>query len=139
MAQQKGDSLLLKMDTASVGGPTFTTIAGLQSKQVSISTDSTETTNSDSAGKWRQMLAGAGIKRMSISGRGVFDSSAAEKAVKATIFSGLIKTWQVIIPGDGTYQGLFQVTQVDLSGEHNGEVQHSFRLESAGEITYTAA
>ena len=70
--------------------------------------------------------------------RGAFAASSIEKAVKQTILDGTIKNWQVIVPGDGTYQGAMQVTQCDYSGEHNGEVQYDWRIESAGAITYTA-
>lgn len=139
MAKQKGSDMLLKMDTASSGGPTFTTIAGVQNKSISISTDTVDVTSADSTNKWREMLAGAGIRKLTATGRGVFDGSAAEKAVRATLFAGTIKQWQVIVPGDGTYQGLMQVTQLEYAGEHSGEVSYNFRLESAGEITYTAA
>lgn len=139
MAGQKGSDMLLKMDTAASGGPTFTTIAGLQTKQFSISSDTVDVTNADSSSKFRELLAGAGIKRSSVSGRGVFTSGTAEDAVRTSLLAGTIKLWQVVVPGDGTFEGLFQITEMEYSGAHDGEVQYDLRLESAGAITFTAA
>ena len=138
MAYQKGSDMLLKMDTASSGGPTFTTVAAIQTKELSISSDTVDVTNQDSANKWRELLAGAGIKKASISGRGVFNDSAVEGEVLTTALNGTIKVWQAIVPSLGTFQGLFQVSQAQYSGQHDGEVQYDFKLESAGELTFTA-
>ena len=43
------------------------------------------------------------------------------------------------MPDFGTIGGAFQVTQLQYSGEHNGEVAYELTLESAGAITFTAA
>ena len=139
MAYQIGSQFLLKMDTAPTGGPTFTSIAALQTKQVRVQSDTVDVTNQDSPNKWRELLAGAGIKRVSISGRGVFNDTAGEGAVLTIVLNGTIKQWQAIVPSLGTFQGLMQVTQCEYSGEHAGEVQYNVSLESAGEITFTAA
>lgn len=133
MAAQKGSDFLLKMDN----GSGFVTVAGLTTKDVQISSGTVDITNQDSPSKWQELLAGAAIKKMTISGRGVFLGSAQERAVKQTVLDGTIKNWQVIVPGDGTYQGPFQVTQVQLTGQHNGEVNYDIRLDSAGAIVYS--
>lgn len=139
MAYQKGSEMLLKMDTASTGGPTYTSVAALQTKSLQLNSDSVDVTNQDSTDKWRELLAGAGVKRASVSGRGVFADSVVEAAVMQTVLDGTIKSWQVIVPGLGAFAGLFQVTQCEYSGAHNGEVQYSISLDSAGAITFTAA
>lgn len=139
MANYKGSDLLLKIDTASSGGPTFTAVAGIQSKDLSISREAVDVTNQDSASKHRELLAGAGIVKMNVSGRGVAAAGAGIIAARASLMDGTIKQWQVIVPGEGTYQGLFQLTQLDWGGDHSKEVTYSIRLESAGEITFTAA
>ncbi len=47
--------------------------------------------------------------------------------------------WQVIVPDFGTLEGPFQVTALEYSGEHNGELAYDLSLESAGAIAFTAA
>lgn len=139
MPYQIGSQFLAKMDTAPSGGPTFTTIGAFQSQQVRVQSDTVDVTNQDSPNKWRELLAGAGIKRSSFSGRGVFNDTVGQIAAFNSVVAGTIKQWQMIIPAFGTLQGLMQVTQCELSGDHAGEVQYSLSLESAGEITFTAA
>jgi len=139
MAAQKGSDMLLKMDTAATGGPTYTTVGYMQTKSLSLSTETVDITNQDSANKWRELLAGAGIKKASASGRGVFNDSAAENAVLTTLLNSTIKSWQIIVPGLGAFVGLFQVSQCEYSAPHDKEVQYDIRLDSAGEVTFTAA
>lgn len=54
-------------------------------------------------------------------------------------FDGTIRTWQVVVPDFGTISGPFQVSALDYAGTHDGEVTYELALESAGEISFTAA
>jgi len=76
MAAEKGSAFLLKIgDGESPVG--YTTIAGLRTTQMSINGDPVVITNKDSGG-WRQLLSGAGVRSVSVSGAGVFTGSDAE-------------------------------------------------------------
>ena len=79
------------------------------------------------------------MKRASISGAGIFKDAATDATVRQVFFDGTIRNWQVIVPDFGTLAGAFQVTSLEYSGEHNGEVAYELALESAGEIGFTAA
>jgi TP901-1 family phage major tail protein len=85
------------------------------------------------------LLDGAGVKRASVSGRGLFKDAASDELVRATFFDGAVKDYQVVIPDFGTVAGAFQITSLEFAGEHNGEVTFDLSLESAGELTFTAA
>jgi len=137
MAAQKGKDLLLKIDTD--GGGTFATVAGLRTRKVAFNAESVDISNADSAGRWRELLEGAGVKRASISGAGIFKDASTDETVRQVFFDGAIRDWQVIVPDFGTLEGAFQVTALEYSGEHNGEVAYDLALESAGEIAFTAA
>ncbi len=137
MGAQKGKDLLLKLDTD--GSGTFATVAGMRSRRLSFNAESVDITNADSAGRWRELLEGAGVRRAGISGSGIFKDAASDENVRTLFFDGTIRNWQVIVPDFGTIAGLFQVTGLEYSGEHDGEVAYDLALESAGEITFTAA
>tara|TARA_R110000868_G_scaffold936_2_gene7127 strand:- start:305 stop:724 length:420 start_codon:yes stop_codon:yes gene_type:complete len=139
MAKQKGSDMLLKIDTASSGGPTFTSVAGLQTKSLQLDSEQVDVTNQDSANKWRELLEGAGIRKARISGSGVFTDATAENTVMTVFMAGTIKQWQIIVPGLGTFQGLMQIANVEWQGPHDKEVSYSISLESAGDLTYTAS
>lgn len=138
MAYQKGSLMLLKIDTAVSGGPTFTTVGAIQSSDLKIDADTVDVTNQDSASKMRELLAGAGIIKVSVSGSGPINEGAGQAAAHASALANTHKTWQVIVPGLGTYQGAFQVSSFGLKGPHDKEVSFDIRLDSAGAIAFTA-
>ena len=52
MTAQKGKDLLLKIDSDGEG--TFTTVAGLRSRQISFNAETVDISNADSTGRWRE-------------------------------------------------------------------------------------
>lgn len=137
MAAQKGKDLLLKVDADGAGA--FTTIAGLRSRSLTFNTESVDVTHSESVGRWRELLEGAGARNARISGSGIFKDAASDEIVRSYVFNGTIRAWQVIIPEFGTVQGPFQVNTLELTGRHDGELAFEITLESAGELVFTAA
>ncbi|MBA4335120.1 MAG: phage major tail protein, TP901-1 family, partial [Methylobacterium sp.] len=65
MSAQKGKDLLLK---AADAGGVFVTVAGLRARQIAFNAETVDVTHSESAGRWRELLAGAGMRRAAISG-----------------------------------------------------------------------
>lgn len=135
MAAQKGKDLLIKMHD----GSGFVTVAGLRSRRIAFNAETVDITHAESAGRWRELLDGAGIKRAGLSGRGLFKDAATDALMRQTFFDGAVKNCQVVIPDFGTVEGLFQITNLEFAGEHNGEVTYELALESAGALTFTAA
>ncbi|KQQ58606.1 phage tail protein [Rhizobium sp. Leaf311] len=135
MGAQKGRDLLLKINNSG----TFVTIAGLRTKRLAFNAESVDITDSDSSGRWRELLAGAGIQRAGVTGSGIFKDLQSDELVRAQFFAGNIPTWQIIIPAFGTISGAFQITALEYSARHDGEVQFEIALESAGALTFGAA
>lgn len=136
MAAQKGKDLLVKID--STGGGEFATVAGLRSRTLAFNAETVDITHADSAGEWRELLAGAGVKSARIAGTGIFKDAASDATIRSYVFDGTIRDWQVVIPDFGTVEGLFQISSFELSGRHDGEVAFEITLDSAGELTFTA-
>lgn len=138
MTAQRGKDLLLKIgDGASP--ETFATIGGMRTRTLSLNAEAVDVTHAESAGGWRELLAGAGVRQASASGAGVFLSDAAAEDVRATFFAGTIRNWRIFIPGFGTIEGPFLIANLDYSGAHDGEAQMALALESAGALSFTAA
>ena len=106
---------------------------------LSFNAESVDTTHAESAGRWRELLDGAGIKRAAVAGRGLFKDAASDALMRQTFFDGAVKTFQVIIPDFGTVAGPFQITSFEFAGQHDGELTYELALESAGELTFVAA
>ncbi len=135
MSAQKGKDLLFKIDD---GADSFVTVAGLRARQLAFNAEAVDVTNSDSAGRWRELLAGAGMRRAGITGAGVFKDEASDARMRQIFFDGEIRAYQVIIPDFGRIEGPFQVTSLEYRGDHAGEVTFEMALESAGALTFTA-
>ena len=136
MTAQRGRDLLLKIDD---GTGTFVTVAGLRTRQIALNAETVDITDSESAGRWRELLSGAGLRRASINGSGIFKDAASDTLVRETFFSGSTPDWQIVVPDFGTLVGAFQVTALEYGGQHNGEVTFEIVMESAGEILFQAA
>jgi TP901-1 family phage major tail protein len=135
MGAQKGKDLLLKLADAT---NMFVTVAGLRARQIAFNTEAVDVTHSESVGRWRELLAGAGVRRASVSGAGMFKDGTSDALVRQTFFDGLIRDWQVIVPDFGIIQGPFQISTLEYRGEHAGEVTFEMSLESAGPMNFTA-
>jgi len=135
MVAQKGKDLLLKVHN----GAAFETVAGLRSKRLAFNAETVDITDAESAGRWRELLGGAGVQRASVSGAGIFKDAASDGLVRAAFFNGAILSWLIAVPDFGTVSGPFQVTALEYSGEHDGEVTFELGLESAGALGFTAA
>jgi TP901-1 family phage major tail protein len=135
MAAQRGKDMLLKLRDAQNA---FVSVAGLRSRRIAFNAETVDVTHSESAGRWRELLSGAGVKRASISGAGVFKDQASDALVKQAFFDGAILDWQVLIPDFGVIEGPFQITALDYRAEHQGEITFDLSLESAGLISFTA-
>lgn len=136
MAAQKGKDLLLKVDGDGLG--TFTTVAGLRSQTIAFNAESVDVTHQESAGRWRELLAGAGAKTARITGAGIFKDASSDALIRSAFFAGTILDWQVVVPDFGTIEGQFHIATFELSGRHDGEVAFEIGLESAGELAFTA-
>jgi TP901-1 family phage major tail protein len=134
MGAQKGKDLLVKMNS----GAGYVTVAGLRSRRIAFNAELVDTTHAESVDRWRELLAGAGVRRASVSGRGLFKDGTSDAMVRQAFFDGAIYTYQIVVPDFGTVQGLFQIASLEFSGEHNGEVIFDIALESAGALSFTA-
>ncbi len=136
MTAQRGKDLLLKVDSDGAGA--FITVAGLRARGIAFNAATVDITHAESAGEWRELLAGAGLKTARLTGSGLFKDEASDATMRTYFFNGTIRNWQVIIPDFGTVEGPFQITALEFSGQHDNELAFEIALESAGALTFTA-
>jgi TP901-1 family phage major tail protein len=135
MTAQKGKDLLLKVDADGAGD--FITVAGLRARTLAFNATPVDITHTESAGRWRELLAGAGIRTARISGSGIFKDAASDETIRELFFAALIRRWQLLVPDFGTLEGLFHISALEYAGQHDGEVTFEMSLESAGELSFT--
>jgi TP901-1 family phage major tail protein len=132
-----GKDLLIKVDLT--GDGQFETLAGLRATRMSFNAESVDVTSLDSAGGWRELLAGAGVRSAAITGAGIFKDAATDERARQIFFDAEMPDFQVVIPHFGIVEGPFQLTAIDYAGSHDGEATYEMSLASAGALTFTAA
>ena len=135
MASQPGGSILLKIEEG--GG--FVAVAGLRTKSLSFDARAVDVTDSESAGRWRELLAGAGVRTASVAGAGIFKDAPSDALMREAFFTGEIRRWQLVLPEFGTLEGPMQIARLEYAGAHDGEATFEVALESAGPIAFEAA
>ena len=136
MAAQNGKDLLVKIDMT--GDGQFETTAGLRATRFSLNAETVDITSMESAGGWRELLGGAGVKTAAISGSGVFKDADTDERARQIFFDGETPDFQVIVPGFGTIEGPFLITSIEYAGSHNGEATYELSLASAGALNFVA-
>ena len=132
MAAERGSAFLLKIGDGSET-PTYSTVAGLKTTQLSINGNAVEITNKGSGG-WRELLSGAGVRSVSVAASGIFTGSAAEAQVKSLALLGNLESYQLSFDSGEQMQGEFLVTRLEYAGDFNGERNYTMTLESSGEV-----
>lgn len=132
MAAEKGSAFLLKVGNGAQP-VAYQTVAGLRTTQLSVNGEAVAITSKDSGG-WRELLSGAGVRSVSVSGAGVFTGSAAETRVKASALAGTIDDYRLTFEGGEMLTGRFLVTRLDYAGDYNGERSYTLALESSGPV-----
>jgi TP901-1 family phage major tail protein len=132
MPAEKGSAFLLKVGDGAVT-PVYTTIAGLRTTQMSINGDAVVITNKGSGG-WRDLLSGAGVRSVSVSGAGVFTGSLAETRLKNSAFTGVLDDYELSFESGERVRGKFLVSRLDYAGDFNGERSYTVALESSGPV-----
>lgn len=130
----RGDDLvLLRWNTS--GTPAFAQVEDQRTTGLSINGETIDITSKDSL-NWRELLAGGGIKSMSLSVEGVWTSSVNQEGIRDDAMDGSLTDYQIDDGVEAT-EGAFQVTSFELSGAHDGEQTYSATLESAEVPTVT--
>lgn len=137
MTAQNGKDLLLKLDESGTGN--FETVAGLRATRLAFNADTVDVTTADSAGRWRELLAGAGLRSATVSGSGIFKDQASDAALRRVFFEATTPAFEVVIPDFGTVSGPFQVTTLEYAGTHDGEATYELTLVSAGPLAFAEA
>lgn len=135
MAAQMGKDLLLKVHN----GTNYVTVAGLRATRIAFNAQTVDVTHMGSSGRWRELLAGAGLRSASISGSGVFLDEATDATLRQAFFAGTAPDFEIVVPDFGTVQGVFQITALEYSGQHDGEAVYELALASSGALTFATA
>ncbi len=141
MAKQNPDLMLIKIGDGA-DPVVYSTLCGLNSRNLTLDGDTIDVTTIDCAGAggklFQEMIAGT--SKVSFSGSGFFENKAQSVRMINSKLSGTgIDDYQVIVPGLGEFEGQFIIENMGVAGEINGgAVTMEFGLASTGTVTFTA-
>lgn len=136
MATQRGKDILIRLDAQASGD--FETVGGLRATRIALDSAVVDATSAESVGRWRELIGGAGVRTVSVTGSGVFKDQASDAALRTVFFDGATPPFQLVIPGFGRLEGPFQVTRLEYAGQHDDVAGFSLSIESAGAVAFTA-
>jgi len=135
MAAEKGRSFVLKLGDGA-NPEVFTVIAGMRATQLVCNNEVVDITNKQSSG-WRELLANAGVRTVSLSGSGIFTNSATELSLQASALAGSIANYEITFESGDKFSGAFLITSLGYAGDYAGERTYTLALESSGPVSFT--
>ncbi len=131
-----GKEFTFKLESSTPG--TYDVVANARSHSMSLNNAPIDVTDKDGM-PWRKLIAG-GIKSIDGTFSGIFTDAATLATMLALAVSdNPIANFQMIDGLDNMFQGSFHISSLDRQGDHDKETTYSFKLASAGLITFTEA
>lgn len=119
-----------------------TTLVGIRTRGLSASAEAVDVTTDDDTGS-RTLLPDPGVQSAEISVAGITSDEVLIAEILASPTGRTLKSATVNLPSDlatpGTVTFDAFMSAFEITGEHDGAVEFSATLMSAGEITYTAS
>jgi TP901-1 family phage major tail protein len=139
MAQQVGRTLLIKKGDGA-DPEVFTTVCGFKARSFSLSNNDVDTTvpDCDDPGGPVQKTSTPGIADRTFQGSGFFDNDAVGKAVADAARLGEVHNYRVVVPGYGTFEGPYIITDFQWSGDVEGSMEFSATFKPSGALSFTA-
>jgi len=117
----------------------FRALGGLQNASLAFAAELQEITNSLSQ-EFREILDGAGIRSLSISGSGFAVDEWGQAKLRKLFLANDLNRYQVCLFDDGAvlkyWEGCFKVVALEQGGDYNAPQSFSVTLESSGEFSY---
>jgi len=119
-----------------------TTLVGIRTRGLSISAEPVDVTTDDDTGE-RVLLPDPGVRSAEISVAGITSDEVLIAEILSGIGSRTLTGATVNLPSDLATPGTIAfdafVSAFEINGEHDGAVEFTATLMSAGPITYTAS
>ena len=104
----------------------------LRARTLAFNAATVDVTDTESVGRWRELLDGAGVKTARITGSGIFKDASTDETVRQYFFNGTLRKLAGDRSAAGNGRGPFQIASLEYAGQHDGEVSFDMGLESAG-------
>lgn len=132
----KGRNMLIQVDMVG-DGETYTTIASVRSKTLSITHSPIDVTNVDSDNYREYDANGLGERSISVNCSGIFINVESQEYIEDAANANSLVALKIIFENGDYYTGNFAIPKFEHSGSMNGVGIFSMSFESSGTITLT--
>lgn len=141
MADGQQEGRLLLIQTGDGGSPeAFTNLCGIVTRSFNMSANDVDTTIPDCENPENtpQKTGVPGIKSRTFTGSGKFVKSVNTTAFMQHVIDATSFNAKVIVPGLGTFTGVWYVTDFSFSGEMEGTLAFDATFNAGGVLTFVA-
>lgn len=141
MADGQQTGRLLLIQTGDGASPeVFTNLCGIVTRSFNMSANDVDTTipDCDEPENTPQKTGTPGIKNRTFTGSGKFFKSVSTTAFMQHVIDATVFNAKVIVPGLGTFTGVWYVTDFTLSGEQEGTLAFDATFMAGGPLTFVA-
>lgn len=137
--QQLGRLLLIKIGNGATP-EVFSNLCGLKTRSFNMSANEVDTTipSCVNPGGPVQKTSRPGISNRTFSGTGNFVAGSAMTTFLGYVRGSQAFNAQVVVPGDGTYEGSWMVTDFEFSGDVEPNMEFSATFVAADVLSFAA-
>ncbi len=134
MVKQNDKGTIIKIDAD--GSGRFDTLISPESTKITLNADMVDMANLDSAGGWRRLLQGDGLRNFSITAMNVPHIVDTGRVIQEAFITGDLPQCQLIVPNVISVWGAVQITRLEYNCSHKSDTEYDLQLVSAGPIGF---
>ena len=115
----------------------YVPIGGLRTRSLIFGNTNVDVTTADSAGRWREMLGGAGIQNIDIDAAGLYQNDAAAVTMFQALQNSTLQAIKFYIPSIIAITGNFFIYSGQLDSPYSEGMAFQFKALSSGQPTIT--
>lgn len=111
-------------------------IAAMRETSFTINGAAVEVTDKDSPGQYRELLAGAGAVKVTLTARGLLHGNSQSHTLASRCIARSIDNYRLEFDNGDSLSGGFQLTHFEASGSFDGEQIYNLTFESGAALTF---
>lgn len=110
-------------------------VGGMRAIKLNLNNQLIDASVSGNTG-WKELLAEAGLRQLTVIGSGAFSNSIAENDMQKLAFTGKIAEYKLVFPAGNSLSGNFQISNYQRIANIDEEESYTISLVSSGSVFF---